>query len=74
MDTTIWFNRKIIRILLILLTEICVLHSASGAQDFDVRVISSRPDTVSGGDVLVEVRAPNGSNWIAQLNGRKVTQ
>ena len=43
-------------------------------QDLDIRTISSRPDAVSGGDVLVQVNPPIDSKWNAQLDGRDVTQ
>jgi len=36
-------------------------------------VISGRPDAVSGSDVLVQLSAPAGLSWRAQLNGREVT-
>jgi len=39
-----------------------------------VRVISSRPDTVSGGDVLVGVRVTPNSNLHVRLNGHDVTR
>jgi len=40
---------------------------------FELRTISSRPDTVSGGDVVVQLGTPQSSRWKAQLNGRDVT-
>jgi hypothetical protein len=49
------------------------IHSVRAARGIEVRVASSRSEMVSGGDVLVELSAPNGYNWIAQLNGRDVT-
>src|SRR5687768_15994665 len=50
-----------------------VFRPVVAAQEVDVRVVSSRPDTVSGDEALIEARVPNESNWHAQLNGRNVT-
>lgn len=47
--------------------------SVYAAQSLEVRAVSSRADTVSGGDVLVQVSAPNPQGWTAQLDGRDVT-
>lgn len=41
--------------------------------DFQIRALSSRPDTVSGGSVLVQVIAPHTAQWTASLNGSDVT-
>src|SRR5687767_12553308 len=41
--------------------------------ELEVRTISSRPEAISGGDVLVQVSAAPRSRWIAHLNGRDVT-
>jgi hypothetical protein len=38
-----------------------------------LEVLSSRPDVISGGDTLVELRTLQGSRWSAILNGREVT-
>lgn len=38
-----------------------------------VRVISSRPDSVSGGDALVQVDAQSKSRWEIRLDGRDVS-
>lgn len=59
---------------LIVLTAVCVLRPAYAGQKVEVRTVSSRPEAVSGGDVLVQVTAPSESNWTAQLDGRDVTQ
>jgi hypothetical protein len=40
---------------------------------FQLRVISSQPNMVTGADVLVRLRAPNWDAWVAELNGRDVT-
>lgn len=47
---------------------------AAGASDFEVRVLSSRTDSISGGDVLVQLSAPISEEWSAHLNGRDVTR
>jgi len=51
--------------------DAAVAGSASGG--FELRVVSSRAEAVSGGDVLVQLDAPNCCNWVAQLDGRDVT-
>jgi hypothetical protein len=55
---------------LILLFLACVPCSASAEQEPEVRTASSRADTVSGGDVLVQLNASSDSPWSAQLDGR----
>jgi uncharacterized tannase-like protein DUF6351 len=57
----------------------CLSASSSFAQSIaklDIRTLSSRPDLVSGGDALIEVKAPAGSS-LSQisltLNGKDVT-
>lgn len=45
---------------------------AERGTDF-LQVLSSRPDAVSDGDALVELRAPPDSPWSAALDGREVT-
>jgi hypothetical protein len=40
---------------------------------FELKVVSSRRDTVSGGDALVRLNAPSDSKWTALLNGREAT-
>jgi hypothetical protein len=50
--------------------------SAQADSGFDIRVLSSRPDLVSGGDALIQVRPPQaaaGAAVTALLNGRDVT-
>jgi hypothetical protein len=52
----------------------CTLNPANAQQkNFEIQTISSRPDTVSGGDVLVRLRTPVGASWVAELNGNDVT-
>jgi hypothetical protein len=45
-------------------------------RDFEIRSLSTRPNTVSGGDVLIEVRLPRyalSSNIVVRLNGKDVS-
>jgi Tannase-like family of unknown function (DUF6351) len=37
-----------------------------------IRVISSRPDAVSGDEALVQLSAPAGARWSAEIDGREV--
>ena len=47
---------------------------ALGAErDNLLQILSSRPDAISGGDALVEFRAPANSRWRAVLDGHEVT-
>ena len=48
-------------------------HPASARQEFAIRIVSSRSDSVSGGDVLVDLGPPMNFRWSAQLNGQEVT-
>ncbi|OQO94785.1 hypothetical protein B1813_01465 [Saccharomonospora piscinae] len=51
-------------------------HSAAGERELRVRVLSSRPDTVTSGDALVRVDVPRGFPLPAvsvRVNGRDVT-
>jgi hypothetical protein len=66
--------RPIAPVALALLLIVCVPRPAWTAQEFEVQTVSSRSDTVSGNDVLVRLSAPTDSKWIAQLDGRDVTQ
>src|ERR1700722_9225379 len=59
---------------LIVLVATCAMRPSDAGQLFNVRTVSSRADAVSGGDVLVQLSAPNGSEWTARLNGRDVTR
>ena len=54
------------------LLTILLLAGASGAEATDVRVVSSRPEMVTGGDVLVEVRGA-ANDLLIRLDGREVT-
>jgi hypothetical protein len=58
----------------ILLLTIVGWSCAFAGTDFELTCVASRPDTVSSGDALVQLRAPQGSKWVALLNGRDVTQ
>src|SRR5581483_7526959 len=61
---------------LLLAASFAVIHDSSkSAASLEIKVLSSRPDMVSGGDALVEVKAPSGiePNQITlQLNGKQV--
>jgi hypothetical protein len=57
----------------ILFVGLCRWEPACADPDFALSVGSSRPDTVTGGDVLVHLGAPNHSEWSARLDGRDVT-
>jgi hypothetical protein len=49
---------------------------ATAADTFHIVVLSSRPETVSGGDALVRIEAPQGESLdkvIVTVNGRDVT-
>src|SRR5688572_28328396 len=46
---------------------------AQAAQEIGLRTVSSRPDAVSGGNVLVQMSVPKDAKWTAQLNGHDVT-
>jgi len=48
-------------------------QGASQAQKLDIRVLSSKPEFVSGGDALVRVTAPGGGAVKVSLNGADVT-
>jgi hypothetical protein len=58
---------------LIALLGFCAIHTAHAGLDLQVSAVSSRPDTVSGGDVLVQVSGTSKSRWTARLNDRDVT-
>ncbi|MDH3319983.1 MAG: DUF6351 family protein [Betaproteobacteria bacterium] len=50
--------------------------SKDSARDFEIRTLSTRANTVSGGDVLIEVRLPRyaaSSDLIVRLNGSDVS-
>ena len=47
-------------------------HSQSSAR-LEIKTLSSRADLVSGGDALVEVKAPAGAKVTLMLNGKDVT-
>src|SRR5215471_2814317 len=61
---------------LILIFFIASSASAQSGEKLEIKTLSSRPDLVSGGDALVEVRAPAGASLkelTLTLNGRDVT-
>ena len=59
-----------------LLTEGSVAATAKSAEDLYIITVSARPDTVSGGDVLVRINVPPGvaiNDLIVLLNGQNIT-
>lgn len=52
----------------------CAGYPAHAGLAFELRTVSSRPDTVSGDDVLVETSVPIHRNWTVRLNGLDVTE
>jgi hypothetical protein len=63
----------IVSVVVSIVLECDCLQSAWADQAIEVNVISSRPDMVSGGGVLVELSATSRNKWVAQLNGHDVT-
>jgi Tannase-like family of unknown function (DUF6351) len=59
-----------------LLTEGSVAAPAKSPDDLNIITVSTRPDTVSGGDVLVRINAPPGvaiNDLMVLLNGQNIT-
>jgi hypothetical protein len=59
-----------------LLTEGSVAAAAKSPDDLDIITVSTRPDTVSGGDVLVRINVRPGvavNDLLILLNGQAVT-
>lgn len=50
-----------------------MLGVAYGGQGSRVSTLSSRPDMVSGEDVLIQLVPPMTARWVARLNGQDVT-
>jgi hypothetical protein len=75
-DSELRCNYAVKRRTLMALICLGALRLAHASQAFELTVLSSRPDTVSGGDALLGLRQTDSSSstWIAQLNGRDVTQ
>jgi hypothetical protein len=49
----------------------CLTRAANTELDYEARSVSSRPDTVSGGDVLVQLKVPTPARFSAQLIGHE---
>jgi hypothetical protein len=49
-------------------TPVSVVGAQPAAEP--LRVVSSRPQTVSGDTALVQLTVPDGARWKARLNGR----
>ena len=65
-----------LRMAVIAATAVFAGGAQAGERDFDINVLSTRADAVSGGDALIEVRAPryaNLANLVVRLNGADVT-
>src|SRR5688572_14975633 len=58
---------------LLVVVGLIVVLSAFAREPPAIRVVSSRADTVSGNDVLVEVSPLGEFEWAAWLNGTNVT-
>ena len=59
-----------------LLTAGSIAATAKSPDDLDIITVSTRPDTVSGGDVLVRINVPPGvaiNDLVIVLNGQAVT-
>jgi hypothetical protein len=59
-----------------LLAEGSVAATAKSPDDLDIITVSTRPDTVSDGDVLVRINVPPGvavNDLVILLNGQAVT-
>lgn len=63
--------------LLLLAASFAVIHDSSkSSASLEIKVLSSRPDMVSGGDALIEIKAPSGTepNQVTlQLNSKDVS-
>jgi len=69
------FNTSLLVLCLLLLVSEATAQTTPSAQ-LEVKTLSSRPDLVSGGDTLVEIKAPAGTplNQVTlMLNGKDVT-
>lgn len=59
--------------LLIALTGISGTRTARATEPFELQVVSSAPDWVSGGDSLVRLGSPDHPGWVVELDGQDVT-
>lgn len=72
-------RRPIALSLIAAMAAICMISAevqAGRDRDFEITALSGRPDTVSGGDAVIEVRVPpyvRASDVVVRLNGRDVT-
>src|SRR5262245_46991171 len=61
----------------VLLCFVMTIAFAQSEAKLEIKALSSRPDLVSGGDALVEVRAPSGvslNQLTLTVNGKDVTK
>src|ERR1700682_3334904 len=70
--------RKLIKLLCGFALSMAMFHTSGGAADqkFHITVLSSRPEMVSGGDVLVQVAVPPDAaldRAMIRLNGQDVS-
>src|SRR5262245_18742901 len=78
--TKVFAKRRVAVMAFALISVLTITVSNDGfsqsAQRLEIRTLSSRPDLVSGGDALVEVKAPAGArlnDLTLTLNGKDVT-
>ncbi|TWB87258.1 hypothetical protein FBZ93_12239 [Bradyrhizobium macuxiense] len=71
--TSVWRTVLAALAYIVLVTHTAVADPSQTGGDVVLRTISSRADSASGGDVLIELRSPNSSTWIAHFNGRDVS-
>lgn len=61
---------------LVAAAALCIASAHASQRDFDIKVLSTRADSVSGGDVVVEVALPRyfrAGDAVLRLNGSDVT-
>lgn len=61
-------------IVLGLVAVVCPLQEVVAQPQLELNILSSRPDMVSDGNALVDVKAVPASRWTVRLNGADVTQ
>lgn len=70
------FRSRIAIAAFLMVSVLAVFSGSVGSQyaaRFEIKTLSSRPDLVSGGDALIEVKAPAGAKVTLTLNGKDVT-
>jgi hypothetical protein len=56
-----------------LLGSLWCTGAIDASEPFELQVLSSTPDTVSGGDALVKLTAPDRHHWTVELDGHDIT-